>query len=67
LIDLKTNQLLDMGTIFDYFDTTSHHPETSSEIIGKEAFQNRQLLAQTMQKFGFIAYPKLPHLCGVQL
>jgi len=58
LIDLKTNQLLDMGTIFDYFDTASHHPEASPETIGKEAFHNRQLLSQTMQEFGFIAYPQ---------
>lgn len=58
LMDLKTHQLLDMGTIFDYFDATSHHPETSSEIVGHEAFQNRQLLAKAMEKFGFIAYPK---------
>lgn len=58
LIDLQTNQLLDMGTIFDYFDSASHHPETPSELIGEQAFQNRQLLAQTMEKFGFIAYPK---------
>lgn len=58
LIDLKTNQLLNMGTIFDYFDTTSHHPETSSEVIGEEAFHNRELLAKIMKQFGFIAYPR---------
>lgn len=58
LIDLKTNELLNMGTIFDYFGVLSHHPEASSELIGQEAFENRELLAKTMSAFGFIAYPK---------
>ncbi len=57
LIDLESRQLLDMGTIFDYFDAASHHPETSAEVIGKEAYRNRQVLTQTMQEFGFVAYP----------
>lgn len=57
LIDSKTNQLLDMGTIFDYFDSSSHHPDTPPERIGDAAFRNRQLLAQAMLQGGFIAYP----------
>jgi D-alanyl-D-alanine dipeptidase len=57
LIDLSNNQLCNMGTIFDYFDHTSHHPSTPSAIIGKEAYHNRQLLMQVMEEFGFIPYP----------
>lgn len=57
LIDLSSGQLLDMGTLFDCFDATSHHPAASPEIIGNEAYQNRELLAQVMKKFGFVPYP----------
>lgn len=57
LLNLHTCQLLDMGTIFDYFDCTSHHPETPSDVIGKVAYENRQLLAQVMQECGFVPYP----------
>jgi D-alanyl-D-alanine dipeptidase len=57
LIDLKTSQLLDMGTIFDYFDKTSHHPETPPEVIGQTAYRNRQLLSEMMQEWRFEPYP----------
>jgi len=58
LIDLRTNELLDMGTIFDYFDVTSHHPEASADVIGEVAFRNRQILTDTMEAFGFLGYAK---------
>ena len=57
LIDLSTNQLCNMGTVFDYFDNTSHHPATSPDVIGTEAYHNRQLLAQVMEEYNFIPYP----------
>ncbi len=57
IMDLKTHQLVNMGTIFDYFDPASHHPETPPEVIGEEAYRNRELLAQIMQEFGFVVYP----------
>lgn len=56
LVDITTGHLLDMGTIFDFFDATSHHPATPPDIIGEEAYHNRQLLAHAMSEFGFIAY-----------
>lgn len=56
-MDLTTGQLLEMGTVFDYFDAASHHPETLVETIGEEAWRNRELLAQVMQEAGFVAYP----------
>lgn len=55
LIDLKTKQLLDMGTCFDFFDVLSHTTATAEQ-IGQDAFRNRQILSNAMQKFGFIPY-----------
>jgi D-alanyl-D-alanine dipeptidase len=57
LIDLNTQQLLDMGACFDYFDEISH-TTAPPEIIGKAAFANRQILANAMQQAGFIPYEK---------
>lgn len=57
LMDLASGKLLDMGTIFDYFGAASHHPETSAEVIGQEAYRNRELLSLAMQAFGFVPYP----------
>ncbi len=42
---------LEMGTPFDYFDEASH---TDTTKISEEAQQNRKLLADLMQKYGFV-------------
>ena len=57
LIDLQTNQLLDMGAPFDYFDVISH-PTATVEQIGELAYQNRKLLSDVMQDAGFAPYEK---------
>lgn len=51
IIDLKDQQALEMGTPFDFMDPLSH-PDNSA--VSKEAFENRQLLKNTMREFGFI-------------
>ena len=55
LVRLDNKNLLNMGTEFDYFDTSSHL-DAKAEAIGEEAVHNRQLLIQIMQQFGFIPY-----------
>lgn len=50
IINLRTNQLLDMGTGFDNFSDTAHHGFTS---LPTEVLQNRLLLKSLMQKNGF--------------
>ena len=50
IVDLASNQVLDMGTPFDYLDPLSH-PDNRD--ITKEQFQNRMLLRSLMVKFGF--------------
>ncbi|HEY2811690.1 MAG TPA: DUF6176 family protein [Rhabdochlamydiaceae bacterium] len=57
LIDLTTSRLLNMGTLFDYFDPSSHHPAALPTEIGEEAFHNRELLAKIMREAGFVPYP----------
>lgn len=57
LIDLKTQQLLDMGACFDFFDELSH-ANVPEERIGKAAFHNRNILTQTMESAGFSPHPK---------
>jgi D-alanyl-D-alanine dipeptidase len=52
IVDLKTNQELDMGTPFDFMDELSH-PFSRSVTI--EQYQNRQRLDQVMTECGF--YP----------
>lgn len=56
LMDLKTQQLLDMGACFDYFDELSHDTATAKD-IGDEAYKNRQLLTEVMQAEGYTLYP----------
>jgi zinc D-Ala-D-Ala dipeptidase len=51
IIDLKTNQELDMGTSFDFMDELSHPFNRS---ITAKQYQNRQLLNHMMSKQGFI-------------
>jgi len=42
-----------MGTIFDYMDEKSH---PSNREIPEQAFKNRMILSEAMQKFGFERY-----------
>lgn len=51
IIDLKTNQELDMGTSFDFMDELSH---PFNQAITAKQYQNRQLLNHMMSKHGFI-------------
>jgi D-alanyl-D-alanine dipeptidase len=53
LMDLKTQEVLDMGTIFDYFGELSHHACLD---IGEKCLENRRLLLSVMEKHGFDAY-----------
>lgn len=50
---LETNEILPMGTCFDFMDEKSHH---TYEDITKEEFENRQLLCGLMTRNGFILY-----------
>ncbi len=56
LISLKTQELLSMGTVFDFFDPDSHL-DASIERIGGEALKNRSFLLETMKSFDFLSYP----------
>lgn len=53
LYRLDTNDLLPMGTCFDFMDERSHH--ASKGITGEEA-HNRQVLSSIMEKSGFEPY-----------
>ncbi|MES2218796.1 MAG: M15 family metallopeptidase [Pseudomonadota bacterium] len=55
LIDEKGNEL-NHGACFDFMDKLSHLDVTAQQ-IGEEALHNRNLLASTMRKFGFLTYP----------
>jgi len=57
LINLKTNEFLDMGVCFDYFDELSHATATVEQ-MGQQAIENRDLLSHVMQKYGFKPYDK---------
>lgn len=50
IIDLKTGVELDMGTGFDNFTDTAHHSFTQ---LSPTVLQNRKLLKEVMQKYGF--------------
>lgn len=56
IIHLDTKEPLDMGAVFDEFDEVSHQG-VKAEVIGEEAFKNRELLYEVMQKHGFVTYP----------
>ncbi|MDE3145407.1 MAG: M15 family metallopeptidase [Bacteroidota bacterium] len=51
IIDLQTKQELNMGTDFDNFSDSAHHSFTN---FSQQILDNRKLLTQTMQQFGFI-------------
>jgi len=53
IIKLNTGEELDMGTGFDNFTDTAHHPFTS---LPEAVLQNRILLKSTMEKYGYKAY-----------
>lgn len=50
IIDVKTKKELDMGTGFDNFTDSAHHDFTA---LPNEVLQNRLLLKNTMEKYGF--------------
>lgn len=50
LVNLQNNQMLDMGTPFDYLDPLSH-PDNRE--VSAQQFQNRMLLRTLMIQFGF--------------
>ena len=52
LINLATQEELDMGTGFDNFSDTAHHAFTR---LPKAVLQNRKMLRSIMQKYGFEA------------
>jgi zinc D-Ala-D-Ala dipeptidase len=52
IVNLKNKQELDMGTGFDNFSDTAHHDFTN---LPEEVLQNRLLLKNTMEKYGFKA------------
>lgn len=51
IVDLASNQVLDMGTPFDYLDPLSH---PDSQDVTAEQFKNRMLLQSLMIKYGFM-------------
>jgi len=55
LVNLLDGKMLNMGTEFDYFDSSSHL-DAGIEKIGEEAVRNREFLVQIMQKYGFVSY-----------
>jgi len=55
IVSLKTGKELDMGTNFDYMDPLSHN---DNKHIGELAYQNRMILKDTMEKYGFAPYEK---------
>lgn len=57
LIDLETGKEIDLGSNFDYMDERSHLNATVQE-IGAQAFQNRKILLEAMELFGFHSYEK---------
>ena len=55
LIEISTNKLLDMGTIFDYFGIESH---TFFDDISEKQKSNRLILYEIMSDNGFKNYSK---------
>jgi len=53
IVDLKTGQLLDMGSHFDFFGEISHY---ATQKITKIQFNNRKLLRDRMKTAGFSPY-----------
>lgn len=55
LVDSKTGEELDMGTIFDFMDDKSHFPYQG---FSPEVLENRSLLRSVMIDVGFEPYDK---------
>ena len=55
LVEISTNKVLDMGTIFDYFGIESH---TFFNDISEKQKSNRLILYEVMSKNGFKNYSK---------
>jgi len=55
IIDQKTNIPLEMGTEFDFFGTKSH---TINQEISLQVQENRNLLLNLMEKYGFENLPQ---------
>lgn len=53
IIELSTGRELDMGTGFDNFSDTAHHPFKN---LPAQVLNNRELLKTVMQKHGFEPY-----------
>jgi zinc D-Ala-D-Ala dipeptidase len=53
VINLKTGAELDMGTGFDNFTDSAHHSFTN---LPEEVLQNRTMLKNIMEKYGFKAF-----------
>ena len=70
LVDLKTGKELNMGTGFDNFSDNAHIDFTS---LPQEVLNNRNILREAMEKFGFIQlstewwYYYLPHSSSYEL
>jgi zinc D-Ala-D-Ala dipeptidase len=54
IIDLKTKQELKMPTGFDNFTDSAHHDFNN---LPDNILNNRKLLKETMEKYGFTAFP----------
>lgn len=57
LINLVTQEVLDMGARFDFMDELAHLT-TDESIIGKNAYKNRMILQNAMMQFDFEPYEK---------
>ena len=55
LVEISTNKVLDMGTVFDYFGVESH---TFFEDISEKQKSNRLILYEIMSNNGFKNYSK---------
>lgn len=53
LIDAETGKEIDMGGNYDFFGEVSHH---NSNLITPQQKKNREILKNTMAKYGFAAY-----------
>lgn len=53
LYSLKTKEILEMGTCFDFMDVRSHH---TCETVSKEELENRQILRGLMTRNGFVDF-----------
>jgi D-alanyl-D-alanine dipeptidase len=54
IIDLKTKKELQMPTGFDNFTDSAHHDFVN---LPDEVLNNRKLLKETMEKYGFLEFP----------